>query len=299
MGRQRLGQTAAMQHPDVTAVVAVPVYRGMKRNDAELMNALPRVPPLGRRSATNQMDALQDELAAEARVLVRIGKKVVETSLAQLPPDQLRRTAPVRRLGSYDKARSNLALHPVERDGFRSHVWAESQLELAHLRELQRERRFDWYDTQRCVLYWLLPRGRYVWHVPDIAAVDVDGRPWLMNVKNHDDINNSAYVRAQLMLTAATCAHAGWGYRVLSDMSPQHQALLSALRQHRRELPVELTPSLNSAVLGRGKLFGEVVQHAGGRPGGHVVAMHLLASGLLDADLNRSLEDWTPVVWQV
>ncbi len=266
----------------------------MKRNDPALMAALPR--PLGRRLATLVMDVDRDQMAAEAQVLAKIDGKVVHTPLARMTAELLRSTAAVRRLGSYDRARSNLALHPVERDGFHTHVWAESQLELAHLRQLDRERHFAWYDTQRLIVYWPQKRNRCVWHVPDIAAVDADNQPWLLDVKNADALANSAHARAQLMLTAATCAHLGWGYRVLSDVTQQRRDNLSVLRTFFRIAP-ELDEHVRAALRVRSLLLGDVIDDAGGRPEGHVVALHLLAQGLLDVDLDRPLADSLPVLW--
>lgn len=280
--------------PSARPAVRVPVYRGMKRNDAELMSALPK--PLGRHSAVTLVEVDRKHLAAGARVLARVEGKVLHAPLGEMMPELLRRTAAVRRLGSYDKARSNLALHPVEREGFSTHAWAESQLELAHMREMDRERRFAWYDTQRLVVYWPMPGDRCIWHVPDIAAVDVDGQPWLLDVKNSDALKTSGYVRAQLMLTAATCAHFGWGFRLLSDMSRRRAANLSMLRRF-YQLSPELDDQVRAALRGRSTHLGGVIADADGRPAGQAVALHLLAQGLLDTDLDRSLEDSTPVTW--
>lgn len=281
----------------------VPVYRGMRRNDPDVMALIPR--PVSKAHALMLIENSLQEFAAAARLLVKLPSGARACTPDSLTESRLQETRPVRRLGSYSEARSNLALHPVVRDGHARHIWAESQLELAHLEELDREGRFEWYDTQRMVLCWPVTMGRgarrvtrSIWHVPDVAAVDISGQRWLMDVKNRDAIDSSPHVRAQLQLTAVTCAYHGWGYRLLTDLSHQHRAELSRMRRHRSPLPPQLLASCALAILGTGATLGQIILDAGDGPGGYAVVMHLLATGQITVDLNQPLQERTSVRWR-
>jgi hypothetical protein len=278
------------------AKTRVPVYRGYRRYRRDIR---PFLPPQLDRSAANRLLLSDSDLkfVADQAVAVVAGPWGVQSKpLAEWSTHELLSAEPVRRLGSYPKARNQLALHCVPYRGGWCHIWCESQFELAWARGLDRDPNVLAYDTQ-CVVLVFPMDGRCLWHVPDFLALERGDVPALYDVKSLDDLEKSHRTTLQMRLTRMACEQAGWGWRLLSDISRRRRATLSQLQIEAAGLPGELESSEAAARAARGGTVGEVVAAAGGGPSGHRVAMHLLATGVIDADLDRPLEYRTPVTW--
>lgn len=215
--------------------------------------------------------------------------------LADLSFDLLRRCAPVRRAGVYQRQRHMPGLWFSATVG--RFMEYESLLERDWMLLMDFDREVEWMCEQPLRLRYLRD-GRAASHVPDLLIWRA-GMPEVCDVKSEERLEDPVFL-AQVQATGRACAEAGLGYRVLSE--PDRQLLvnvrwLAGFREPPPDLDGERARML-SALAVRGTTISELlagaVEPALARP----VLMHLLWVGEVMVDVTDPISDasrvWRP-----
>jgi hypothetical protein len=226
---------------------------------------------------------------------VCVGGEEFGGCLADLSLDLLRRCAPVRRAGVYQRQRHMPGLWFSATVG--RFMEYESLLERDWMLLMDFDREVEWMCEQPLRLSYLRD-GRAASHVPDLLIWRA-GMPEVCDVKSEERLEDPVFL-AQVEATGRACAEAGLGYRVLSE--PDRQLLvnvrwLAGFRDPPPDLDGERARML-SALAVRGTTISELlagaVEPALARP----VLMHLLWVGEVMVDVTDPILDasrvWRP-----
>ena len=217
---------------------------------------------------------------------VRVGAEEVRGGLADLSVDLLRRCAPVRRPGAYQRQRhmpgrwfSTTAARFLE---------YESLLERDWMLLLDFDRDVEWICEQPLRLQYRKD-DKLASHVPDLLVWRA-GRPELCDVKSEERLEDPEFL-AQVEATGLACAEAGFGYRVLSE--PDRQLLvnvrwLSGCRERPADPDGERARMLSMLAAGPSTL-GELVSGAREPMLARPVLMNMLWAGEALADLSKPI----------
>lgn len=220
------------------------------------------------------------------------GKAVVQPVTEFAVPDcyDLER---VRRIGSHEGATSKVGWYPVNREGERLFLEAESRLELHWLRALDVEPGVTWFHTQPFVLFWPVGDCAIV-RFPDIVALK-HGAPLVVEVKPEVALN--LYTRAMFALTGQSVGLAGVEFRHCGSVTKQSEVNHMAISGHR-----EHNPNLTEHVGLVRSVRPGTVQHLlalCGHPGiGREVLFELRAASLVLFDMDQPIRGATRLEWQ-
>jgi hypothetical protein len=209
-------------------------------------------------------------------VSVRVGGEEVRGGLADLSLDLLRRCAPVRRPGAYQRQR-HMPGHWFSTTAGRFLEY-ESLLERDWMLLLDFDRDVEWICEQPLRLRYRKD-GKLASHVPDLLLWRA-GRPELCDVKSEERLEDREFV-AQVKATGLACSEAGFGYRVLSE--PDRQLLvnvrwLAGFRERPADPDGERARMLSILAAGP-RTIGELVRGAREPMLARPVLMHLLWAG--------------------
>lgn len=223
-----------------------------------------RIPPairglVGRQLSRDRAIALISEGQLDerpVRVVWKVGDAAVVQTVSDLaiPPGE-GLVQPVRRIGTYDGARSRIAMFPVLREGRAFMLTLDSSLELAWAQALDMHPDVSALYAQPFMLIWDHDEGSVV-HVPDLAAT-VDGRLCIFEVKPSFRLADR-WVRARTMLAQKSLARSEATYLLLGDVSRQRALNLRQLAAHRRVNPF-LQADLHVALASKARTVGGVV----------------------------------------
>jgi hypothetical protein len=213
---------------------------------------------------------------------VRVGGEEVRGGLADLSVDLLRRCAPVRRPGAYQRQR-----HMPGRwfsTTARRFLEYESLLERDWMLLLDFDRDVEWICEQPLRLRYRKD-DKPASHVPDLLVWRA-GRPELCDVKSEERLEDPEFL-AQVEATGLACAEAGMGYRVLSE--PDRQLLvnvrwLAGFRERPADPDGERARMLSMLAAGPSTI-GELVCGAREPMLARPVLMHVLWAGEALTDL--------------
>lgn len=234
-------------------------------------------------------------MAGPFEVCVSVGGGEVGGCLADLSLDLLRRCAPVRRAGVYQRQRHMPGLWFSTTIG--RFMEYESLLERDWMLLMDFDREVDWMCEQPLRLRFVKDDQR-VSHVPDLLVWRA-GVPELCDVKSEERLADLRFL-AQVEATGRACAQAGFAYRVLSE--PDRQLLvnvrwLAGFRQPPADPDGERTRILSTLAVGAStisELLAGAVEPALARP----VLMHLLWTGAVMVDVAEPIADasrvWRP-----
>ncbi len=232
-------------------------------------------------------------MAGPFEACIRVGGEEVRGSLADLPLDLLRRCAPVRTSGVYQRQRHMPGRwFSTTAGGFLEY---ESLLERDWMLLLDFDREVEWICEQPLRLRYLAD-GRSASHVPDLLAWR-SGTPELCDVKSTERVENRGF-QAQVRATDLACAEAGFGYRVLSEPAPQllmNVRWLAGFREPPPDPDGERPRMLVALAGGRSaisELLADACEPALARP----VLMHLLWAGDVLVDVAEPISEYS-VVW--
>jgi hypothetical protein len=213
---------------------------------------------------------------------VRVGGEEIRGGLADFSLDVLRRCAPVRSPGAYQRQR-HMPGHWFSTTAGRFLEY-ESLLERDWMLLLDFDREIEWICEQPLRLRYRKDE-KAVSHVPDLM-VWRGGTPELCDVKSVERLEDPEF-QAQVRATGLACAEAGMGYRVLAE--PDRQLLvnvrwLAGFRERPADLDGARARMLSALAAGPstvGKLVSGAREPMLARP----VLMHLLWAGEALADL--------------
>jgi hypothetical protein len=224
----------------------------------------------------------------------RVDGQFTDTTLDQVPVDDVMAGLPVREFRSY-KGRQHYSGWYWSATLGRLVVY-ESRLELARIMLAD----FDPSVAVMAAQPFLLAGAdgsRIRRHVPDLLLADADGGITVVDIKAPSRMADPA-VEAQFAWTRRVCAGRGWAFEAWSGADPQLLANVRFLAGYRRPALIDagLIPAVLDAAAGQGSAaieralsprFPPVLV----RP----VVLHLLWTGRLEADLTRPLSADTPV----
>ena len=219
---------------------------------------------------------------------VRVGGEEVRGGLADLSFEVLRRCAPVRSPGVYQRQRHMPGRWFSTTAG--RFLEYESLLERDWMLLLDFDREIEWICEQPLRLRYRMD-DEPASHVPDLLVWRA-GRPELCDVKSLERLEDSLF-QAQVKATGQACAEAGIGYRVLAE--PERQLLvnvrwLAGFRERPTELDGERTRMLAVLASG-GSTIGELVALAREPMLARPVLMNMLWAGEALADLSEPLAE--------
>ncbi len=275
--------------------VSVSAKRGVRRSPAQISAHFGRTLP--RRDALQAL-AVPDVRARavkECQIVTWDGTDTRVGPVARLSDIDLAALRPVRRLGSFPKARSNLVLHATRFGGEPAVVWAESKTEWLHLLELDRRADVRWYGTQACVLSW--PVGdRCILQIPDVLVAS-NGGVEVISVRAESNLSD--YARTMLAeLMPETMLRHGVSYQLLGELSQQYALNLRMLGAMRWKQPVTEEPWWSEAAARCARSMGAVAATCGGGPSGRALALRALAQCHFDTQLDRRITEGSAVVWR-
>jgi hypothetical protein len=269
--------------------------RGVRRLHEKVRARIPTA--LTRETALSSLSDrhLRQSLAVTGSLVWLLGNStlVQPCHQAQVPGDGLS-LRPVRRIGTYKGARNRIGMFVVHREGVRVHLCAESRLEMAWMRDLDRDPRTSWMHAQPFAMVWQV-KDRCIWRVPDLVIIR-DGAVVVVDVKPEGRVVDDPYFALVTELTAMTIQAAGWSYEVCGSLSDLRINNLKQVARHRWPNP-QLAARVCSAAEVRSKSLGGVVQAAGADDNGLVTALHLIGSGTIGIDLNLPISLASPVQW--
>ncbi|BDV32251.1 TnsA-like heteromeric transposase endonuclease subunit [Microbacterium terricola] len=169
------------------------------------------------------------------------------------------------------------------------HVWCESMLERAAMMQLDFAAGVVAVASQPMKLTM---RGEV--HFPDFLVLHNDGTQSLVDVKPEARVEHA---RRQFELTAQACARVGWGYRVLTELPPQHQVTLEFISHFRHPVyapPADAYTELDTA-FEDGWTFHDLVaaMPAPAEADARAMALHVLWSRKCTFDLGDRLSPQT------
>lgn len=196
---------------------------------------------------------------SRVRVVWRVGASAVIQRIESLAiPDQPYLVVPVRRVGTYEGARSRIAMYPTVREGRAFMLTVDSGLELAWAQTLDMHPDVSTLYAQPFMLIWDHEEGSF-FHVPDLAAV-IDGRLVVFEVKPSSRMAKP-WIEARTGLAQRSFARWGARYHLLSDVTQQRAVNLRIIARHRRFNPFvapEVRVGLASSARTVGGLFDEI-----------------------------------------
>ncbi len=227
----------------------------------------------------------------EARV--RVDGEEVRGGLADLSLDLLRRCAPVRRPGAYQRQRHMPGLWFSTTAG--RFLEYESLLERDWMLLVDFDREVDWICEQPLRLCYR-KEDKPASHVPDLLVWRA-GAPELCDVKSVERLEDPEFL-AQVEATVLACAEAGLGYRVLAE--PDRQLLvnvrwLAGFRERPADPDGERARMLSVLAAGASTV-GELIVGARESMLARPVLMHLLWAGEALADLSEPIGE-DSLVW--
>ena len=247
------------------------------------------------------LQVLQDadlrQVAVEtAKVFWWDGKTIRETSATSIDSAIVPAMAPVRRLGSYQGARSKITLHSTRVQGSTFAVMAESKLERHCLVELDRAPGVISYQTQPFVVVWDLGNDGVICQIPDIISATSD-RVQVTSVRPSALLTDySQAILAGLM--PQTFTGPGIDYQLVTDMSSQRVRNLNILAFLRWKPSITEHVWWAEVADAKPTKMGSIVRIAGGLPHGMYFALLGLAQAWYDVDLNAPIQLDTEVTWR-
>lgn len=232
-----------------------------------------------------------------ARIVISDGIHARLGRVDELLNTDFRSVSPVRRLGTYPGAPSNLVVHAARFEGHPVSLWAESRLEALWMCMLDRQPGLRWYRGQPCVMTWPIGNGLAL-QIPDLAF-RVGSAHGLWTIKP-EEISNP-YTRLVLEdLIPETCARHGIGYALKSDMDEQTTRNLRRCAAWRWKPDVVHQPWWHAVktTVRQQKTLGSVGRACGGPYDGRGRAIRLWGQCHFDVTLDRPLLDTTPVTWR-
>jgi hypothetical protein len=219
---------------------------------------------------------------------VRVGDGEVRGGLADVSFEVLRRCAPVRSAGVYERQRHMPGRWFSTTAG--RFLEYESLLERDWMLLLDFDREIEWICEQPLRLRYQLD-DKPASHVPDLLVWRA-GCPELCDVKSVERLDDPLF-QSQVKATGQACAEAGIGYRVLAE--PDRQLLanvrwLAGFRARPTDLDGERTRMLAVLATG-GCTIGELVAGAREAMLARPVLMNMLWAGEALADLSEPLAE--------
>lgn len=227
-------------------------------------------------------------IAATARATIRQRGVEITVRPEMLDLVPTRELLPVRRPPAYESMVNYVSKEVVRAPDGNLQVWSESFNERKHLFELAWEGVND-LNTQSLLLWWTLPTGRIVHHVPDFLGRDGTWHTTLYDIYSDYFMDETRH--HQYDLTAATCEAIGWGYEVgkddISDVRVHNVRTLFGSGEHEPALP-----PLDWRSAGIRTLAGLAVAEGGGEVGWERAYTRLWRREV-GFDPGGQLEDWT------
>ncbi|NKY95968.1 Mu transposase C-terminal domain-containing protein [Gordonia sputi] len=235
------------------------------------------------------------EVAGTARVYSWDGSAVtfgeLET-IADLDPATLE---PVRRLGTWQQARSKMLLHSTRFDGYTHSVLGESILEGMWMKALDRTNGLVGYIGQPLIVRWTVG-SKAIIHLPDMLVSHRGHDTWLLDVRP-DALMDTPGGQLMATLMTVTADLAGVRYHIAGSMSPQHRQNLDNLAMSRWGTSVEDTDWWTAVDRARPETIRALAEIAGDEPIGISRALRTLAQCKCHADLTRTLTLDTRLEW--
>lgn len=187
----------------------------------------------------------------------------------------------------YPRQRNYHGLYFFSQTG--KHVWHESLLEARSLTGLDLYKSIEAIASQPCRIEF----ADGTTHFPDYLALHTSGRQVLYDVKPESRITDS--VIDQFARTLALCELVGWGYSILTELSPQEQLNVTYVSYFKHplfhpgpEAVVRLLDELNQP-----KSFLEAAQALRSKtlPDARASLLHLIWQGTVQTDLKLHLGD--------
>ncbi|HTW16167.1 MAG TPA: hypothetical protein VMF51_13615 [Nocardioides sp.] len=201
--------------------------------------------------ASGQMDDVR------ARVVWKVAESAVVQSVLDFAiPTPAYLVEPVRRVGTYEGARSRIAMLPVVREGRALMLTLDSGLELAWAHALVMHPDVSALYAQPFMLVWDHDEGSIV-HIPDLTAV-IDGQLVVFEVKPAFR-RADPWIEARTALAQRSLGRAGTRYHLLSDVTRQMSMNLQILSGYRRPNPF-LASEVRIALQSRSRSIGGVVE---------------------------------------
>lgn len=233
--------------------------------------------------------------AAAVQLVARDGGVVCELSAADLATLDLYRLEPVRRPSSYKGMKNFIGLYTSRRGPAWHHVWAESLLELAHLREIEFAGQAVELVTQAIQMKWRVQGAEWS-HFPDFLMRDTSGELILVDITRQEKLAHDRDLQNLLALTLRTCEMLGIRYEIGVELDRQRTINLSYLCGF-RDIPIDLEGRIADVVahLPRRTSLWAVALMGGGGPEGRAIAAHLLWKQEISLDLSAAIHEHTRV----
>lgn len=232
--------------------------------------------------------------ALPAAITWQPGNEVESQISAIASPSLLREEVylgnPVRTAHRYPRQRNYIGYYYFSRVA--AHVWHESLVEAAALRQLDFEHDIVAIAAQPMIMRF----ADRSWHVPDYLALHADGTQVVYDVKPSSLMKDK--VLEQFAKTRDVCQEVGWGYAICNELSPLVNRNLTWLAnfKHPGYHPMNAGATQLPEVLkaaARGISMGEAARLIGAPTLAHARSgvYHLIWTGALSIDLNQRIND--------
>lgn len=203
---------------------------------------------------------------------------------------QLYLAAPFRSPHRYPRQRNYLGYYYFSNTG--QHVWHESLLEAAALRQLDFEQDIVAIAAQPMSIRF----GDGTWHVPDYMALHANGTQVVYDVKPSSLMKDQ--VLEQFIKTRDVCKAVGWGYAICNELPLRESQNLKWISnfKHAGYHPTNMGATGISELLGALSepiTLGEAAQLIGAPSMAHGRSSiyHLVWIGILGIDLSQHVND--------